>query len=297
VHRTDLELLGAGSIALDTLEGSFGTVADELGGSALYFALAASLIMPVRLVAPVGTADAARVREVIGSRPIDASFLQVVDAPTFRWRAQQRDGRNIDQGSRDSIYDVWEPAVPQGFDGWAFVGSVRPDRQAQLLERLSGAGLLAADSMLSYVRSRTPDARDVLSRADWYFCNHEEFAALGGQDPQEFRRRWSIAGLVVKAGPRGVTAYTEGAAVHVPALTDRSAIDTTGAGDAVAGGMLAHWLISGGDPAALQESLVYGVACASITISAIGLTAIARATPDDLESRAEEVRACLRRKS
>lgn len=292
-----LELLVAGSIALDTLDGPFGQVTDELGGSALYFAMAASLIVPVRLVAPVGEAETGLVTAVIGSRPIDTTYLQVIDAPTFRWRARQEDGRNVDLGSRDSIYDIWDPSVPEGFEGWAFVGSVRPDRQAQLMDRLGSASMLAADSMLSYVHSRSADAQEVLRRARWYFCNHEEFAALGGDEPQQFRRRWSLDGLVVKAGARGVDAYTERGAVHVPALTNLPVVDTTGAGDAVAGGMLARWLTTGAKASQLQEALVWGIACASLTISAIGLRGIAAATRAQLDERIEEVRDCLRRES
>jgi sugar/nucleoside kinase (ribokinase family) len=291
------ELLVAGSIALDTLDGPFGQVTDELGGSALYFAMAASLIVPVKLVAPVGEAETALVTAVIGSRPIDTTYLQVIQAPTFRWRARQEDGRNVDLGSRDSIYDIWDPSVPNGFDGWAFVGSVRPDRQAQLMDRLGGASMLAADSMLSYVHSRSADAQEVLRRARWYFCNHEEFAALGGDEPQQFRRRWSLDGLVVKAGARGVDAYTERGAVHVPALTNRPVVDTTGAGDAVAGGMLARWLTTGAEAGQLQEALVWGIACASLTISEIGLRGIAAATREQLDERIEEVMDCLRRES
>jgi sugar/nucleoside kinase (ribokinase family) len=291
------ELLVAGSIALDTLEGPFGQVNDELGGSALYFAMAASLIVPVSLVAPVGEAEAGRVKAVIGSRPIDTTYLQVLDAPTFQWRARQEEGRNVDLGSRDNIYDSWDPAVPGGFGGWAFVGSVRPDRQAQLMDRLEGASMLAADSMLSYVHSRSKDAQEVLRRARWYFCNHEEFAALGGVEPQEFRREWSLEGLVVKAGARGVDAYTNGGVVHVPALTGRPVVDTTGAGDAVAGGMLARWLTAGAEPNRLEEALVWGIACASLTISALGLRGIAAATREQLDERIEEVDACLHRES
>jgi sugar/nucleoside kinase (ribokinase family) len=291
------QLLVAGSIALDTLDGSFGTVREELGGSALYFALAASLIMPVRVVAPMGRESVEAVTKVIGSRPIETSFLQVLEAPTFRWRAHQERGRNIDLGSQDSIYDQWEPKVPAGYDGWAFVGSVRPDRQAQLMRGLQGAEMLAADAMLSYVRSRPPDARDVLRLSRWFFCNHEEFAALGGQEPQEFRRQWSLEGLVVKAGPRGVTAYTDQGSTHVPALTALPVVDTTGAGDAIAAGMLAHWLLVGGGPSHVQESLVWGVACASLTISEIGLRGIAAATREQLDERVEEVKECLRRES
>jgi sugar/nucleoside kinase (ribokinase family) len=174
---------------------------------------------------------------------------------------------------------------------------MRPDRQAQLMGMLGSAKLLAADAMLSYVQARPPEARDVLRRSGWFFCNEEEFNALGGKDPEEFRRQWWLQGLVVKAGALGLAAYTEYGVVRVPALTDRPIIDTTGAGDAFAGGMLARWLSTGGLPAGLQDALVWGVACASITISSIGVKGIARATQKELDERVAEVEECLRRES
>ncbi|HXN91705.1 MAG TPA: PfkB family carbohydrate kinase [Candidatus Sulfotelmatobacter sp.] len=295
--EADTELLVAGSIALDTIEGPDGTVEDELGGSALYFALAASLIMPVRVLAPVGVEDAPRVRALAGSRPIDLTLLTIVDAPTYRWRAQQVGGRNIDLGSRDSIYDLWHPAVPERYSGWAFVGSVRPDRQVELVRRLAGARLLAADSMISYIHSRTDDAFEVVRATEWYFCNHEEFGALGGDDPEGFRRKWELRGLVIKSGPDGMDAYAAGDSVHVPALPGHRVADTTGAGDAVAAGMLARWLSTGGAPDGWVEALAWGVACASITIEEVGLRAIAAATRDQLEERVAEVKEWMRRVS
>jgi len=202
------QLLVAGSVALDTRDGPFGKVVETLGGSAVYFALAASLIVPVKVVAPVGVDGAKRLARVFSGRPIDTELLQILDAPTYRWRAHQEHGRNIDLGSSDDIYDSWEPKVPMGFDGWAFVGSMRPDRQAQVMAALLGsAKLLAADAMLSYVLARPPEARDVLRRAAWFFCNEEEFTALGGKDPEEFRRQWWLQGLVVKSGELGLAAW------------------------------------------------------------------------------------------
>src|SRR5205807_1527792 len=130
----------------------------------------ASLIVPVRMVAPVGRESADLVRDVIAGRPIDASGLSVLDAPTYRWHAQQALSRNIDLGNRDSIYDGWDPAPPERYSGWAFVGSMRPDRQEQLMASLGDSELLAADAMLSYVRAQPPQAREVLARAGWYFC-------------------------------------------------------------------------------------------------------------------------------
>ena len=80
-----------------------------MGGSALYFALAASLLTPVAVVAAVGREDEPLVREAVAGRPIDLERLAVLDAPTFRWRASDTGGGNVDLGRDDRIYDVWRP--------------------------------------------------------------------------------------------------------------------------------------------------------------------------------------------
>jgi sugar/nucleoside kinase (ribokinase family) len=290
-------LLVAGSVALDTRDGPFGKVVETLGGSAVYFALAASLIVPVKVVAPVGVDGAKRVMQAFSGRAIDSEMLQILDAPTYRWRAHQDHGRNIDLGSSDDIYGSWTPTLPAGYAGWAFVGSMRPDRQAELMALLGGAQQLGADAMLSYVHARPPQVRDVLRRAGWFFCNDEEFAALGGKDPEEFRRQWWLQGLVIKLGVNGLAAYTEYGVTRVPAITTRPVVDTTGAGDALAGGMLARWSTTGGQPAGLQDALMWGVACASITITSVGVKGIASATHKEVVERVSEVEECLRHES
>ncbi|HKW60183.1 MAG TPA: PfkB family carbohydrate kinase [Candidatus Dormibacteraeota bacterium] len=291
------DLLVVGSIALDTREGPFGKVEEELGGSAIYFALAASLLVPVKVSAPVGHDAVDKVVKAFDGRPIDTSLVHVFEMPTYRWTARQEHGRNTDLGSSDRIYDSWHPHSPRDFAGWAFVGSMRPDRQAQAMKAVHGAKLVAADAMLSYLKEQTAHAKDVLRRANWYFCNEEEFASLGGTDPEEFRRQWWLEGLVVKAGSEGVTAYTSDGSLHVPALLKYPAFDTTGAGDAVAGGMMARWLVTGGQRAGLQDALVCGVACASLTIESIGTRGIVTATRELLDERMREVWACLKQES
>ncbi|TMC53353.1 MAG: hypothetical protein E6J20_06725 [Chloroflexi bacterium] len=291
------ELLVVGSIALDTRDGPFGKIKDELGGSALYFALAASLILPVKISAAVGRDAVERVSTLFEGRPVDTTLLEIFDTPTYRWTAHQEHGRNVDLGSADGIYDSWEPHVPAGYAGWAFIGSMRPDRQAQAVKALHSARLIAADAMLSYVKEQVAESKDVLQRAQWYFCNEEEFAALGGGVAEEFRRQWWLDGLVLKAGAGGVTAHTVAGPVHVPALLKYPAFDTTGAGDAVAGGMLARWLSTGAQPSGLQDALVCGVACASLAIESIGIRGIASATPKLLDERVAEVWEWMKRES
>lgn len=280
-----------GSIALDDLEGPFGRVTDELGGSALYFALAAALIGPVSISAPLGKAEADRVLTLLAGRDIDASRLSILAAPTYRWSARQADGTNVDRGSRDSIYDVWVPDLPPQFTGWAFIGSMRPDRQAEVAEALAGAELVAGDSMRSYVSSLPEAARRLLAACGWFFSNEEELKALGGDpsSPQAFREAWNLDGLVVKAGPAGATLWSEDGARHMPAARDRPVVDVTGAGDALAGGFLARWLLTGGQRGGLEDALAHGTACAALAISDIGLRGISAASPDDVSELANSL--------
>lgn len=288
-----MSLLVTGSVALDTLEGPFGMVTGELGGSALYFSLAASLIRPVDLVAPVGRDAEEEVRRLLANRPIGLDGLSVLELPTYRWSARQHLGSNLDRGGSDSIYDWWDPEPPPDYDGWAFIGSMRPDKQARAADGLRDrATLLAGDSMRSYVSSRPREVEQLLGACGWFFANEEELLALGGLPgrPQEFLTRWGLDGLVVKAGSAGCTIWTTAGSVHQGALVGWPVVDVTGAGDALAGGMLARWLEMGGRPDDLGDALIHGVACASIAISEVGLRALARATRADLEERVSELR-------
>src|SRR5256712_5199406 len=113
------DLLVAGSVALDTREGPFGKVEEALGGSAVYFALAASLITRVRIVAPVGVDGAKRVAQAFSGRRINTEFLQIPDPPTYRWRPRQAHGRTLDPGTRCSIHAHWDPSLPPALKGRA----------------------------------------------------------------------------------------------------------------------------------------------------------------------------------
>ncbi|HLU47167.1 MAG TPA: sugar kinase, partial [Planctomycetota bacterium] len=73
-----MSLLVVGSIAYDSIKTPHGEAADALGGSAVYFSLAASLIAPVRLVGVVGGDFDDKHIELLRSRAIDTSGLEVI---------------------------------------------------------------------------------------------------------------------------------------------------------------------------------------------------------------------------
>jgi len=99
-----------------------------------------------------------------------------------------------------------------------------------------------------------PVLAPVLERCDWLSCNSREAAVLCGQsDPavaaRLLRERTTRAQVIVRAGPGGcvLALRADPVPVHVPAPRV-DAVDTTGAGDAHAGVLLAA-LAEGDDPA------------------------------------------------
>ena len=93
-------ILAIGSIAIDTLQTPNGNRDNVLGGSATFFALAAALFVPVKLVGVVGNDYPRTGWELLNSRNINTDNIQVLDGKTFRWGAKY----NHDYSSRDTLF-------------------------------------------------------------------------------------------------------------------------------------------------------------------------------------------------
>ena len=80
------KLLVVGSVALDTVQTPFGEATEVLGGSATYFAVAASYFTSVDLIAVVGEDFPDQHVKFLKSRGIDLTGLERQRGETFRWK-------------------------------------------------------------------------------------------------------------------------------------------------------------------------------------------------------------------
>jgi len=83
-----MTLLVVGSVALDSIFTPFGETADALGGSAVYFSVAGSLLHPVQVVGVVGRDYPVRELELLAGRGIDWSGVEQADGESFRWKGK-----------------------------------------------------------------------------------------------------------------------------------------------------------------------------------------------------------------
>jgi sugar/nucleoside kinase (ribokinase family) len=95
----DGSILCVGSVALDSVETPFGTAERVIGGSAVYFAAAASLFHEVKIVGVVGDDYPLRELEFLTERGADLSGIEQRAGESFFWAGRY----HFDLNSRDTL--------------------------------------------------------------------------------------------------------------------------------------------------------------------------------------------------
>src|SRR3989441_9168895 len=110
-----LKLLVVGSVALDTVKTPFGEQSNVLGGSAAFFATAASYFTPVSLIAVVGEDFPEVHLKFLRMRGIDLTGLERRPGKTFRWRGgdspQINEGKTLE--TQLNTLQTFRPPMPE----------------------------------------------------------------------------------------------------------------------------------------------------------------------------------------
>src|SRR5262249_49066196 len=95
-----VSLLVVGTLAFDSIETPHGGVDDILGGSATFFAYAASFFTRPRLVSVVGDDFPEEHRRLLAERGVDMAGVQTQQGGlTFRWKGRY----HADMNNRDTV--------------------------------------------------------------------------------------------------------------------------------------------------------------------------------------------------
>ncbi len=138
----------AGTLHLDEISTPAGHRSGQRGGSAVYFALAASRFAPVHLNGIVGADSAGDFVELLDGVGVRREGLVTSDRPTFRWHARHdyQHWVAVDTSSEEGCDPLWRPRL--GEEAAAapvlFLASMRPSLQREVLSQ-SGARLVGAE--------------------------------------------------------------------------------------------------------------------------------------------------------
>ena len=136
-----MSLLVTGSIGIDTVKTPYGVSENCLGGSSVYFSMAASFFCPVRLLGVIGSDCPFDLAEVFAGRSVDLTGLEVrAQSKTFRWTGTYNDNMNDRRTDCLELNVLAEapPRVPSEYKDseFVFLANTAPVLQLELLEQI-----------------------------------------------------------------------------------------------------------------------------------------------------------------
>ena len=294
-----MSVLVVGSVALDSVETPFGSVTEVLGGSAVYFAAAASLYTKINLVAVVGTDFPTEHIQFLTERGVDTRGLEVVEGQTFRWVGRYDYEQHVTEtlDTRLNVFADFHPTLPSGYDNsdLVFLANIDPDLQCEVLNQVSGAQLKVVDTMNFWIRGKSESLCRAMSAVDIVIMDESEVRLLARSN-NIFAATRSILKLgpkavIVKRGEYGAIMISDDDYFIAPAYPVDQVKDPTGAGDSFAGGFIGYLdRAKELTPQALRQAIIHGTAVASFTIAEFSIDGLRSLRRADIARRYQELK-------
>jgi sugar/nucleoside kinase (ribokinase family) len=296
-----MSLLVTGSIGIDTVKTPFGVSKDCLGGSAVYFSMAASFFSPVRFLGAIGADCPFDLKKIFKGKKVDLNGLELRHtSKTFRWAGSYVDAMN------EAVTDFVElnvlaeepPQMPEEYKDskFVFLANTAPILQIQLLDQLHKPKFVAADTMNLWINNNLADLKLLMKKIDCLILNETEARMLASEHnlitAAAKIEKLGPSVVVIKKGESGsIIRQADGQLFVLPAYPATIVKDPTGAGDSFAGGFMGY--LAGQnktDFATLKKAVAYGTVVASFTISDFSLKGLTKTTRRNIDSRLNELR-------
>jgi len=290
-----MPLVLVGSVGLDTVEAPTGRVAEVLGGSAVYAAVAAALFTEARLVGVVGPDFPEAYRRLLLDHGVRLDGLAVTERPTFRWTGRysgaMEQAETLEcrlgalEGSSPEVPAAWR-ATP-----YIFLANCHPRTQASLLDQLTAPVVVLADTMNKWIVETPQELDELLAQVPALVINDAEARMITGETTllaagRELSRR-GPGTVIIKKGEHGAMLLAGEEVAFVPAYPLEKVIDPTGAGDSFAGALLGYLASLGEAPQAAdwRRAVACGSAVASFTVEDFSLGRLGQVNRAEVEER------------
>lgn len=295
-----MSLLVTGSIGIDTVETPHGRADNVLGGSSVYFSLAAALFANVRLVGVVGDDFDARLLEPLQSKGIDTRGVERrAGSKTFCWHGRYNGAMNEAEtvGVQLNVLAERGAEIPREFADtpYVFLANTHPALQLDYARRMRDAALIVCDTMNHWINSERTSLLETLKRVHGLVLNEGEARLLTGvQNLVTAGREILKMGpsfVVIKKGEHGsLLVGRDDLFIMTPYPTEKT-VDPTGCGDTFAGAMMGYLAASRKhDAATLRAAMARGSVVASYVIESFSVAALAAIGAKDVEARLTELR-------
>ncbi|HWN08529.1 MAG TPA: PfkB family carbohydrate kinase [Pyrinomonadaceae bacterium] len=290
-----MSLLVVGSVAFDAVETPFGKCEKMLGGSASHFSISASFFTDVQIVGVVGGDFGPEDQSILEAHNIDISDLErVPDGKTFRWYGKYEYDLNVAHtlNTELNVFADFKPKLSDKTKSarLVFLGNIQPDLQREVREQVTGAELVALDTMNLWIDIARESLLKTIKGVDVVIINDAEARQLT-EIPNLIKAArtilsWGPRALIVKRGEYGAALITNESYFAIPAYPLESVFDPTGAGDTFAGGFMGYLSSQPKlDDAAMRRAMIFGSVMASFNVEEFGTARVQRLTQSEINDR------------
>ncbi|MFA7709822.1 MAG: PfkB family carbohydrate kinase [Candidatus Neomarinimicrobiota bacterium] len=292
-------ILVVGSVAFDDIETPWGKRFNALGGSAVYFSLAASHFSHVNFVGVAGNDYPDGALAVLHRHGIDTTGLKITDGLTFRWGGRYHQDLN----QRDTLYTHlnvfadFSPKIPTEYRTTpiVFLGNIQPALQMAVLNQLPKPEFIGLDTMNYWINSTRAELMQVIPKVNLLVINDSELAELTGADNLlkglKFLHELGLQYLIIKRGEYGAILSSADGLFYTPAFPLEMPVDPTGAGDSFAGGFFGYLgTCEHIDYACLKKAVVYGSVLGSFCVENFSVDGLVNLNQQKINTRYRQLR-------
>jgi len=299
-----MSLLVTGSIGIDSVETPHGRVEGVLGGSSVYFSLAAALFTEVRLIGVVGDDFDMNMLAPLRDKHVDTRGVEVrPGSKTFRWQGKYTGTMNEAETLAVELNVLAEHGaeIPPEFadTDYVFLANTHPTLQRGFARRFPEARLIVCDTMNHWIKDESDELRRTLAAVHGLVLNDGEARLLtrqvnlvtAGLEILKMGPRF----VIIKKGEHGSLLLSHQDLCVLPAYPTQRTVDPTGCGDTFAGAMMGYLAAQNRhDPETLRAAMARGSVVASFVIESFSVGALASVTVEDVEERLEELKRIAR---
>lgn len=291
-----------GSVAYDTVTTSYGKSIRQLGGSAIYFSLAASKFTNVYPVGVYGDDFENSDIKLLIDNSINISNLKQEKGKTFFWEGIYD---NTDINSRETIateLNVFEKFEPELDDDAKksdiiFLANIHPQLQLDVLNQcknLNSDSFVGLDTMDLWIDNSVELLNKVISRSNVILIDQYEASALVGDNNLKNAGlkilESGVEFVVIKKGEHGALIFNKDYEMSIPGYLTNHVKDPTGAGDSFAGAFFGY-LDKIGNEYNLDNiftASVLATVLASYTVEGFGIETLLNLSMDNIYERYEK---------
>jgi len=293
-----MELIIAGTVALDDVKTPFGEVKGALGGSATYAAYAASHFSRPGIVSVIGEDFPKQHLDMLEKRGIDLKGLKK-EGKTFRWDGYYEFDMNEAKTLRTELnaLENFTPKLPEAYKKakYVFLANIDPGVQLAVLQQVKKPAWVVTDTMNFWIENKKEELMKVIKKTDTLLLNDGEarelFKTTNLVKAANEALKLGPSSVIIKKGEHGALLFTKDKHFNAPGYPLENIKDPTGCGDSFGGALIGHlastklhgeWN--------LRKAVMYGSTLASFNAEEFSLEKLKSIKKEDIEKRLKEFR-------